>query len=253
MLTTVDLKRSLCSLFDVNEDAGGVQRVVMPLEYSGSSDRIVVRIRPFAGGYQIDENGEAAFYAALNGGDVDADAVTRWIEELEGTPVSIGDGEIISAIADEERLVAPYVFRVAEAAQQLHAIATVRTERQTSDFAEVIKQAVKQIATELKINFESDYNLPIAGGLRADAVLFAETPLIVIAATNSTRLLEAEVIHMQYRVEAKPGKVIAVAQSQQAVGKKQFERALYYTHKALVYDNSAFPALLASELSGSLQ
>ena len=53
---------------------------------------------------------------------------------------------------------------------------------------------------------------PIAGGLEAD-------------------LLEAEVIHMQHRYTAQRGFVLAVAESEKVVNKKQFHRANYYMGK----------------------
>ena len=56
-------------------------------------------------------------------------------------------------------------------------------------------------------------------------------PLIVIAASSAARLLEAEVIHMQYLYTQQPGFVLAIAESEQAVGKKQFKRANFYTGK----------------------
>ncbi len=53
---------------------------------------------------------------------------------------------------------------------------------------------------------------PIAGGLEAD-------------------LLEAEVFHMQYHYTKQRGFVLAVAESEKVLGKKQFHRANYYLGK----------------------
>lgn len=251
MTITQNLKQAICSLFEVHHDEGGVQRIVTPLEYVGTNDRVVVRVRPLLGnqGYSIDENGDAAFYASLNGGDVEADVVERWAGELtQLTPVCFSDDETLTAFTNDERLIGPYVFRVAEAAQQLHAIATARVERQSSDFKDRIKEIIQEIAREAKIKYESDVDLPIAGGLKADHVLGDATPLIIVAATSSTRLLEAEVIHMQYRAENMPGYILAVAESQAAVGKKQFERASYYTNKTVVFDINAFGKLISNEV-----
>jgi len=249
MVITNNLKRAICSLFDVHSDEDGVQRVVTPLEYPGSSDRIVVRVRPSSDGqgFDIDENGEAAFYANLNGGDIESDAVIRWEEDLSSSsPVSFTEDEKLTAFAGTERLVAPYIFRVAEAAQQLHAIATSRADRQASDFKERVTQVVKAIAEEIKMDYSADVELPIAGGLKADHVLGKSNPLIIIAATSATRLLEAEVIYMQYRADKKPGYILAVAESQSTVGKKQYERASYYTDKAVIFNDDAFGKLIAS-------
>jgi hypothetical protein len=118
-----------------------------------------------------------------------------------------------------------------------------------SDFKERIKQVVQEIAKELKLEYSSDVELPIAGGLKADHVLGISTPLIIIAATSSTRLLEAEVIYMQYRADKKPGYILAVAESQAAVGRGQYERAAYYTNKAVIFNQDAFSKLISNELS----
>ena len=90
----------------------------------------------------------------------------------------------------------------------------------------------------MNVGVKSDVELPIAGGLKADHVIDTKTPLIVVTATSPTRLLEAEIIFMQYRADGKPGYILAVAESQGAVGKKQFERANYYTHKTVVFEQN---------------
>ncbi len=250
MTAVISLKQSICSLFEVHADDGGVHRVVTPLEYSGANDRIVIRVRPNGQGFKVDENGEAAFYAALNGGDIDSAVVQRWAEDLTNqSPAVFGKDEVISASASEQRLIAPYIFRVAEAAQQLYALATARPDRQANDFKDRIKLLVRELAEELNIPVQTDVILPIAGEMRADVVLGTEKPLIIIAATNTTRLLEAEVIHMQYRLEKKPGVVLAVAENQADVGRHQFERAAYFTDKTVIYNPGAFKQLLTQEIS----
>jgi hypothetical protein len=244
-----DLKRAICSLFDVYQDPDGVQRVVTPLEYSGSGDRIVVRVRPAQDGVTIDENGEAALYASLAGGDVESEAIGRWSEELKAvSPVEYTPEETLSVFAGDDRLVAPYVFRVAEAAQQLHALATARADRKTSDFKYRVAEIVHEVAKRLNRSVASDVELPIAGGLRADHVVDLPKPMIVIAAPSAARLLEAEVIYMQYRAEQMPGLVLAIAESQIAVGRKQFERAGYYTSRTVAFSPDALQQLVSAEI-----
>lgn len=242
---TNNLKQAICSLFEVHADEGGVQRVVTPLEYPGSSDQIVIRVRPTDGGFSIDENGEAAFYSGLNGGDVTSTSVERWAADLHA-PVTFTEDEKIVAFARTEELIAPYIFRVASAAQQLHSIATERAERQASAFPDTVKKLVYEIATALNVGIESDVALPIAGGLKADHVLATKTPLIVITATSPTRLLEAEVIYMQYRADKKPGYILAIAEDQKAVGKAQYERANYYTDKTVIWNPDSLRQLANS-------
>ncbi len=46
-----------------------------------------------------------------------------------------------------------------------------------------------------------------------------------------------------------PGFVLAVVESQKAVGKKQFERANYYTGKTMIFDADNFKSLVATSLN----
>jgi hypothetical protein len=250
MEITLSLKQSICALFEVHQDENGVQRVVTPLEYGTSGDRVVVRVRPTETGFSIDENGEAAMYAGFAGGDVESEAVDRWSEDLSTwSPVTFGEDEYLRAFAGDERLVTPYVFRVAEAAQQLHTIAVAKGDRKASDFKDRVAEIIQAITGSLGLSMESDVELPIVGGLRADHVIAAKKPLIIIAATSARRLLEAEVIYMQYRAESKPGVILAIAESQKAVGQRQFERANYYTDKTVVYSPDALRHLVSSAVA----
>lgn len=245
------LKQQICSLFEVHTDDEGVQRIITPLEYPSSGDRIVVRVRPQGHNqFIVDENGDAAMYASMAGGDVDSDAVARWLEDLRHcSPVALGDDEVLSAVASSQTLMAPYIFHVAEAAQQLYTIATARTTRQASDFKIRLAGVVSQAAESLNFSYETDVELPIAGGLVADFVIENDRPLIVIAANSLTRLLEAEIIHMQYQLSKRPGFVLAVAESQAAVGKKQFERANYYTDKTVSFNPQDFRQMISIQLN----
>jgi len=249
----VNLKQEICSLFEVHLDEKGVQRVITPLEYPGSAERIVVRVRPIESGYQVDENGEAAFYASISGGDVQSRSVVRWAEDLSWhSPVTFDDNETLATLVSGDVPIAPHIFRVAEAAQQLYALATNRTDRQEGDFKERVAAVVDTVATRLNLRLHSNYELPIAGGLVADHFIEGDQPLVIIAATSPTRLLEAEVIHMQYRMDKLPGFVLAVAESQATVGKKQFERAAYYTDRTVIYSAPDLDRLVSAQMTVSL-
>lgn len=246
MMTTINLKRDICSLFEVHDDEKGVQRIVTPLEYSGSGDHIVVRVRPQEGFFQIDENGEAAFLAALNGGNTDKEVIARWVADLaDANNIKFDEDEIIHAEIKNEKLIAPYVIKVAAAAQQLYSMAVSRPERQANDFREQITEVVSAIVKSLNIAWEKDVALPIIGDLKADHVLGQEdNPLIIVAASTTARLLEAEVIHMQYRLEERKGYVLAIVQDQASVTKKQYERAEYFTDKTVVFNQQNLGTLL---------
>lgn len=243
-------KQAICDLFEVHIE-NGVARVVTPLEYSGTGDNIVVRVRPKGAEFSIDENGEAAFHAAMAGGDMASEVVARWIEEVhaDGLVKFDADSETLSAVAETELAIAPAIFRVADAAQRLNAIAVSRTERRDSDFKETVRSLISEVATALGLEFDSDVELPIAGELRADHIIQGATPLLIIAASHPARLLEAEVIYMQYRAEKRKAHVWAIAETQAVVGKKHFERAGYYTDRAVVFQREALRQLVTAEFN----
>ncbi|SAL40298.1 hypothetical protein AWB74_01568 [Caballeronia arvi] len=244
------LKRTVCALFEVHEDTRDVYRIVTPLEYAGTGDRVVVRVRMRNGAFSIDENGEACLCASMIGGDVESAAIEQWSQNLSQlSPARLDDDEVIRATTTDERLVVPYVFRVAEAAQQLCGVATSRVERRSgSDFKGRLSRTIVEIAEEFDLKYDSEVELPISGKFMADHVVQTPTPSIVIAAMSDTRLLEGELIHMQYREANKPGHVLAIAESQLTVGKAQFERANYYTWKTVVFDARNLRSLIASGL-----
>lgn len=245
-----ELKHQICSLFEVVEDPSGIQRIITPLEYPLSGDRIVVRVRENASGFRVDENGEAALFASMAGGDTHADAVTRWAEDIiVAGIIAIDDEDVIYTEPKSPELIAPAIFRVAEAAQQLYSISTSRSTRQTNNFKERVGSVVFDASKEFGFKFTADEELPIAGGMIADYVIEADRPLIIIAASSLTRLLEAEIIHMQYKLSKRPGFVVAVAESASIVGKKQFERANYYTDKTVSFNPHDFHQLLVGQLA----
>ncbi|MCM2493283.1 hypothetical protein ACVCIH_17800 [Burkholderia glumae] len=245
---TDNLKHAICSLFEVHQDEKGIQRVVTPLEYPGSGDKIVVRIRPIGNdSYRIDENGESALYAGMADGDLDSDVMLRWVDDLSAfSGVKMEHDETLVATCSDPRLLAATIFRVASAAQQLYALATSRAVRQSSDFKQRLSQAIIEVSSELGLAYRSDVELPHTGKMRADHVIETKTPLIVVAANSAARLLEAEVIQLQYRMRNVPGEVLAVVESQKIVGKKQFERANYFTWKTVTFDDGDLKNLIST-------
>lgn len=250
MELVADLKRAICTLFEVHDDGNGTQRVVTPLEYPGTNDKVVVRVRQRGEYVQIDENGEASMYASMNGGELESDNVDRWAQELLAhSHIEFTNEEMLCAHVHSALLIAPTLFHVAAAAQQLYALATAHKERETSDFKLQVAAVVQDVCNSLNIPLRQNVELPIAGGLEADHLLGnGDNPLIIITATSATRLLEAEVIHMQYKLSKQPGFVLAVAESPKAVGIKQFNRANYYTGKTVQFSAHDFGQLLHGQL-----
>lgn len=250
MKVVANIKHSLCALFDVTETSENGWCIVTPMQYSGSNDHIVIHILPNQSGWAVSDNGDAVLNANLLGYDTTTDAIDRWSEEISSYgPASYdADAETVKAWTDNEALLAPHVFRVADAAQQLFTIATQRQERRPSMFKERVAEVVAASAAALHKHFERDVELPIAGGLVADFVVEQAEPLIVIAAASVARLMEAELIFMQYRHQKMPGFVLAIAESPQAVGRKQFDRANYYTGKTVSFDPRHLAELIETQL-----
>jgi hypothetical protein len=250
MELTTDLKRDISALFDVFEEASGTQRVVTPLEYPGSGDRVVVRARPRNGHWVIDENGEAAMYARMSGGELNSDSIKRWAENLAQTNrIELDKEEQLVTTVSDARLIAPTLFHVAAAAQQLFALATSAKERETSQFKEQVSNIVREVCQELNVPFRSNVVLPIVGDMEADHVLGDESnPLILVIATSTTRLLEAELMHMQFRASNTNGYVLAVAENHTTVGVKHFNRANYFTDKTVAFNGADLSQLLREKL-----
>jgi hypothetical protein len=129
----MDLKKAICSLFEVQAGPDGVQHIVTPITYARTSDRVVVRVRQRGNAYAIDENCGSSFHASMAGGDLESEVIARWADELSSTgSVTLQDGTL-SANTTDQQLIAPLIFRMAEAAQQLHAISTSQAQRQAHD------------------------------------------------------------------------------------------------------------------------
>ncbi len=246
-----NIKHNICALFDVTETENGGLCIVTPMQYSGSNDNIVIHVRPNSDGWEIHDNGDAVMNANMLGFDTDTDALSRWSEELKlHNPAHYNEqSEVLVARTSNEKLLAPYVFRVADAAQQLFTIATQRQERRASNFKEQVSVVVDSVARSLNKLAREDVELPIAGGLTADFVIDQDEPLIVISATSVARLMEAEIIFMQYRHQNMPGFVLAIAENPQVVGRKQFDRANYYTGKTVSFDRNHLAELIKSRLN----
>ena len=93
----------------------------------------------------------------------------------------------------------------------------------------------RQLVKAPRLTLRSNVELPFTGNMVADHAIDHSIPLIIIAASSTTRLHAAEVIHMQYPYTKQPGFVLAIAESEQAVGKKQFLRANFYTGKTVPF------------------
>ena len=69
-----------------------------------------------------------------------------------------------------------------------------------------INDGGRQLVKAPELALRSNVELPFAGNMVAGPVIDHSIPLIIIAASSTTRLLEAEVIHMQRSEERRVGK-----------------------------------------------
>ena len=248
-----NIKSLICGLFDVIPDEKGVLRVVTPMEYIGTKDKVVIRIRPIEGDqYKIDDNGDAMFYASMANADIESEVVTKWMADLPSNFPVTSEDEVIFTITNDQAKIAQLVIKVAQISQEFYAISTSRTrgQRSAEAFKIKVRDAVYAAAATSGAEVSSDVSLDdISGDFVADHMIAGENGnLIVIAATGVQRLLEAELIHTTYERENIPTKVIAAVESQETVGKKQFERAAYFTDTTAVFSPQNFPRLIIKNI-----
>lgn len=249
-----NIKSLICGLFDVQADEYGVQRVITPMEYIGTKDKVVIRIRPLGHGrFKIDENGDAMFYASMAGADVESDTIQNWLTDLPSNFPIFSEDEVLVAETENQSDIASLVIKVAQIAQDLYALATARTRapRSTEEFKKNVRKAVYAAALLRDVRVDSDVELDeISGNFVADHVIYSgNSKLVIIAATGVQRLLEAELMHSTFERDHISAKVIAAVESQESVGKRQFERAGYYTDKTVTFSQSDFAGLIGRSIN----
>lgn len=124
MIEKNDITQQISSLFPVYEDEANVLRIITPFTYYQTNERVVIRVRPSDNGFVIDENGDAAFYASMNQGDIECEAVSNFVRTL--VPVKCTKEYVIFASTNDIKLIANYIFHVADTAMKLFLIATSR-------------------------------------------------------------------------------------------------------------------------------
>ena len=223
----------LCKDFSVKTTAEGIC-VVTPFSYD-DGDAIVVFVRPQGDEeYVIDDNGEAATRLMFEGLDLEVGTIQSWLfnlSRLHGIDWN-KDSESLSTVC-KKPLLERRILAIAEASAQMQALASLRRDYQKSNFKQAIINILQEIQLETRI--EAKYNIPVdsAKQLFADAYFLSTPPLIIIAANNAERLLEAELIWSNARRENDPSFVLAVVETTASVGARQFQRANYYTDKTV--------------------
>lgn len=247
-MTPQQVKASICALFKVEEDEG-VLFVQTPLTNLGN-DNIVVYVTPGEdGSWTVDDNGETAFALAMAGFNTATDRFDEVAADCCGSPGVSWDAEeeqFQMVVAAKDIGIA--CLMVATASARLITATSSRKERQKGDFKERLMSLIAELTEEsgLAVTYDSYIDGQF---LKADCRIETPTPTYVIAATSSERLTEAELIHSRLKVLEKEAYVIAVVEDIRDVGKKHYQRAGYFTDKAVEYDGSMFGAFLKERFS----
>lgn len=226
----------LCKELQVRRSGDGFV-VCTPFKYY-DNDNVVVFAWPNSRGvFRVSDNGEAAERLSMDGIDVSGDRIDRWIgeakvffklnwdEEDQSFWVEVDEGELAAA-----------VFRVAEAASQLQAMTVVRSGHAESTFKAEVMAMIREVASETGVSVKFD--VPVVSNFTADALFLADTrPLAVVVAQSKDRLMEAELMWSNAKRLGDPTRVIAVVESSDKVGRKEVERAQFYTDKTLTFRN----------------
>lgn len=246
-MTPQQVKASICALFKVEED-DGVLAIETPLRNLGD-DHIVVFASPSEDGkWRIDDNGDTAFSLSLAGYNIVNDRFDEVAQQCCMLPETLWDTEEQQfSMLVEAKDIGIASLLVATAASRLINAITSRKERKKGDFKERLMAILDEITKETSL--PATFDAAVDGDLlRADCRIETPVPTYIIAATSSERLTEAELIHSRLRVAEQPGYVVAVVESVEEVGKKHYQRANYFTDKAIEYDGNMFEAFMKGRL-----
>lgn len=244
------MKPDLCRDFEVVADNGG-WRVVTPWRY-GDRDRVVVWAVPTDGGWRVDDNGEAAFRMALDGGDLDGQRVRAW---LSSVPAMLGaswnpDEQRLEAFSDEKKL-AGSIHAVAEVSALLGSLSLARETRMSSTFKEEVISMLHEVSQETGIEARFDIPLDQRQLLMADCLFLSKRPLAIIVAGSVERLLEAELAWSEARRTGDQTRIIAVTEGDGAgIPRRRIDQAQFFTDKTLPF--RGFETLLHQNIAESL-
>ena len=246
-MTPQQVKASICALFKVEEDHG-VLAIETPLRNLGN-DHIVVFATPSENGkWQIDDNGDTAFSLSLAGHNVANDRFDEVAQQCCMLPDTQWNAEEqqFSMLVEVKDIGIASLLVATAASRLINAIAS-RKERKKGDFKERLMAILDEITKETSL--PATFDAAVDGDLlRADCRIETPVPTYIIAATSSERLTEAELIHSRLRVAEQPGYVVAVVESVEEVGKRHYQRANYFTDKAIEYDGNMFEAFMKGRL-----
>lgn len=244
------MKPDLCQDFEVVADNGG-WRVITPWRY-GDRDRVVIWAVPTNGGWRVDDNGEAAFRMALDGGDLDSQKVRAW---LSSVPAMLGarwnpDEQRLEAFSDEKKLAAS-IHAVAEVSTLLGSLSLAREVRAHSTFKDEVIFMLHEVSRETGIEARFEVPLDQRQLLMADCLFLSERPLAIIVAGSVERLLEAELAWSEARRIGDQTRIVAVTEGDGAIPRRRIDQAQFFTDKTLSF--RGFETLLRQNIAESLR
>jgi hypothetical protein len=245
------MKPDLCRDFEVHADDGG-WRVVTPWRY-GDRDRVVIWAVPTNGGWRVDDNGEAAFRMALDGGDPDSQRVRTWLSTV---PPMLGaswnpDEQRLETFPDEKNL-ASSIHAVAEVSALLGSLSLAREARTPSTFKDEVIAMLHEVSKETGIEARFEVPLDQRQVLVADCLFLSERPLAIIVAGSVERLLEAELAWSEARRTGDQTRIVAVTEGDGAgIPRRRIDQAQFFTDKTLPF--RGFEILLRQNIAESLR
>lgn len=237
----------LCKELRVKATSGGFL-VETPFKYY-DRDSVVVFGRDQGGNrYRVSDNGDAAERLGFDGIDVSSERIGRWLAEAKKHFGVEWDSESQEFWAEcDTSNLASTVFRIAEAATQLQAMTVTRESHRESTFKSEMLSILREVAREVDVEMRSDVS--VVSHFMADALFLTAKPLAVVLAPTKDRLMEAELMWSTIQHNGDPTVVYAIVESVEKVGRKEHERAAFFTDKVLPfagYSSELRQSLLAS-------
>ncbi len=235
-------------LFEVKKTQNpNVELIQTPLEFPGTNDQVVVRVRKSPQGYLVDDGGDTEWFIEASGFSLESAGIEASKKHLyETLGVEFNDDLVLFQRVETDAQLPMAVIQVAQAAVAFYEVASNRLERKEGRFRKELKEALREVAAEDGFEVSEDCAIAALQGQKADYRLTKKAlknPIYVFAASDKARLLEAQLAFLALDREVP---VIAIAESQEKVGRRNFERAGYFTTKCLAYDKGSMRDLMAS-------
>lgn len=245
------MKPDLCCDFHVIPDDDG-WRIVTPWRY-GDNDRIVVWATDTGKEWIVDDNGEAAFRLALDGGDPESQRVRAWLESVPGMLGARwnADTQCLEMATDHVGLNAA-IHTVAEVSGLLGCLALSRESRLPSSFKDEVIGMLHDVARETGIEARFDVPIDERRVLIADCLFISQRPLAIIVANSVERLLEAELAWSEARRRGDNTRVMAVTEGEgSSISRRRIDQAQFFTDQTLPY--RGFETLLHQKLAENIR